>query len=151
MTLSRYLKRALDGMKWPQVLVFHEKHAPVYYLIDGVEALGAAFVEVLKQRLDPKYGYIAKPDVGPYGLKPELTQQAAEALPSPYREQAIAVRHTNASRRAEHAEEIERYCVAKKAAKDGDGMAAYQVLSDRKDYEYEGFEFVTLCVPKVRK
>jgi hypothetical protein len=147
--LPKYLKQQLDGMKWPTVLVFKDKHSNDYYLLKDVEALGRACLDVLKARLDPEYGYIRNP--GPekdiYGLQEELPKDAAEALPEPYRTQALKAIKYNAKKRAEWAEDLERYCMAKKALKEKDGMTAFMILHERRNYEYEGYEFVGLTVP----
>lgn len=146
--LKKYTQKILDGKKWPQLLVFKDKHNSDYYLLEDQEALGRACLEVLKARLDPQYGYIHDPSKEKiYGLVEELTQEAAEALPEPYRTQALQARKNNERLRRDRDEEVEEYCTAKKALKEKDGMGAYLVLDRRKDYEYEGFEFVTPTVP----
>lgn len=147
--LPKYLKTQLANKKWPQLLILKDKHSTDYYLLEDQEALGRACLEILKARIDPKYGYIQAP--GPeskiYGIKEELTQEAAEALPEPYRKQALQVRKDNDALRREWKEEVERYQMAKSALKDKDGMAAFLVLHARRDYEYEGFDFESPRVP----
>lgn len=146
--LKKYTQRLLDSRGWPQLLIFKDKHSNSYYLINDMEALGRACLEVLKSRLNPQYGYIYDPSKEKiYGLVDELTQEAAEALPEPYRAQALQARKNNERLRRDRDEEIEQYCAAKKALKEKDGMAAYLVLDRRKDYEYEGFEFETIGIP----
>jgi hypothetical protein len=147
--ITRYLQKQIDSMKWPQLLVLKDKHETDYYLCSDVAALGRACLAILKARTDPKHGYIQDP--GPeseiYGLKKELTKEAAEALPDPYREEAIKVIKANARLRAAWKEEVENYETAKKALKEKDGMAAFAILHDRRDHEYEGFEFVRPIIP----
>jgi len=146
--LKKYTQKILDSKKWPQLLIFKDKHNSDYYLLEDQEALGRACLEVLKSRLDPQYGYIYDPSKEKiYGLVDELTQEAAEALPEPYRAQALQARKNNERLRRDRDEEIEQYCAAKKALKEKDGMGAYLILDSRKDHEYEGFEFETPRIP----
>jgi hypothetical protein len=104
---------------------------------------------VLKERLDPSYGYIQHP--GPeseiYGLKEELPKEAAEALPEPYRKQALNVIKENAKSRAEWAEAVELFENAEKAVKTKDGNLAFLILEARRDHEYEGYTFEAPIVP----
>lgn len=149
MPISKYLQQHLTRMKWPQLLILKDKHSTSHYLCKDQEALGLACLSILKQRLDPRYGYLQHP--GPeseiYGLKEELTKEAAGALPEPYRKQALGVIAANAKLRREWAEAVAQYENAKQAVKQKDGMLAYQILFDRRDYEYEGFDIEAPIIP----
>ena len=147
--LPKFLQKTLSRMSWPQLLIFKDKHTTAYYLCKDQEAVGRACLVVLKERLHPQYGYIQHP--GPeseiYGLKEELTQEAAEALPEPYREQALDVIADNARRRGAWREQVEAYESAKRAVTEQDGNLAFMILNDRRDWEYEGFDFEAPIVP----
>ena len=143
--LPKYLQR----MDWPQLMIFTDKHSTSHYLCADQDALGRACLMVLKERLDPSYGYIQHP--GPeseiYGLKEELPKEAAEALPEPYRKQALNVIKENAKSRAEWAEAVELFENAEKAVKTKDGNLAFLILEARRDHEYEGYTFEAPIVP----
>ncbi len=146
--LPKYLQKRLVGMEWPQLMMVHDKHATDYFLVKDADALGRACLLVLKNRLDPNWGYITDP--GPekniYGIVDELTEEAALALPAPYRTQALKTREQNARLRQAWADEVAQYQTAKKALKEQDGMGAYLVLTEREDHEYEGWSLQDVVV-----
>lgn len=146
--LPKYLQQHLDRLEWPQLLIFEDKHGNSYYLCKDQEAVGLACLEILKGRLECGYIYHPGPEDEIYGLKEELSKEAAHALPEPYRKQALCDIIANAKRRAEWTEAVASYENAKSAIKQKDGNLAYQVLSDRQDYEYEGFHLETPIIPK---
>ena len=99
--------------------------------------------------MDPDSGYIQHP--GPedkiYGLKEEVTKEVAESLPETYRKHALRIITENAKLRAEWKKDVEIFENAKKAVKKKDGELAFEVLSDRSDYEYESYTFEEPIIP----
>lgn len=141
---------------WPQLMIFTDKHSTSHYLCENQDAVGRACLMVLKERLDPRYGDIQRnrtvylhpgPESEIYGLQEELSKEAAEALPEPYRKQALNVIKENAKRRAEWTQAVELFKNAKKAIKTKDGDLAFLILLARRDYEYEGYTFEAPIVP----
>jgi hypothetical protein len=147
--LPKFLQKRLANIKWPQLMVINDKHSVDYYLVTDADSLGRACLLVLKYRLDPNYGYITEP--GPekdiYGIVDELTEEAALALPAPYRTQALKTREQNARLRQAWADEVAQHQTAKKVLKEKDGMGAYLILTEREDYEYEGWTLQDVVVP----
>jgi hypothetical protein len=139
--LPKYTRRKLDALKYPLLLVLHDKHERDYYLCEDEAALGRACLDVLKARMDPKYGYITVPPIEPWGLTPEAPGDIDE-IPAVYRNQERNTRASNLRIRRKHAETLMDYERAKDALTDGDGLGAYVVLDARKDHQYEGFDLV---------
>lgn len=129
---------------FPRVLVLKDKHATSYYLITDEAALFRAALQILQLRFEQQY-------IGDPGSIveqfDELSQEAAEALPEPYRKDALQRRRTNARLRKAHAEAVKQYQDAKKALAEGDGRLAYAIIDARRDHEYEDFELERITVP----
>ncbi len=123
--------------EWPRLLVFHEKHGEQYFYVDSVESLARTALHVLKQRHKEKW--YCSPGANPYGLKEEITKEAAEALPEPYRKMALETRARNAHAWKQHKSELDDWNDIKTAIDTSDPWLAFVVLDNRIDYEHERF------------
>lgn len=141
--------KRFDRLPWPQLLVLKGKDEAQYYLLANVEALHAAALEILRKRATGPYPWIAKPDDQPYGLEDgELTPDQIADLPPAFQKTAKDIVFRNTRRRQEHNDHIAEWAEVQRALAENDGAAAFRILEDRRDHEYEGFELVTLRVPK---
>jgi hypothetical protein len=106
-----------------RILVLYEKHGSRYYDAGTDEALRAAALAVLRDRLDPLQGYILEPDP----VSSEVGDEAHwRRLVREYRTEKAA------------------YDKAARAVREGDGRLALEVLRSRDGYEYEGFDLAYL-------
>lgn len=136
MTLPKHLARLIDGLTYPALLVEHGKHGDDYHIATSRGGLMATFLAILKERMEN--GYISRPSVEPSYLRSgEVSTEQAEAMPEPYRTQALRTIQYNRSIRIEHRADVEAYDIAQKSVADSDGEAAFVVLWGRNDYEYE--------------
>jgi hypothetical protein len=125
--LPKYIRRILDNVKYPTLLVLHEKHDRDYYLCEDEAALGRACLDVLAARADPKYGYITSPPKEPVGLMSEVSGDI-DAVPAIYQDQEKRARASNLSVRHRHAERVREYKQVKDALAEMDGLGAYMIL-----------------------
>lgn len=140
MTLPKYLKRQLDERKYPTLVVQKDKYNTYFYLANNREELLKVFLNMLENNWKSEYYY--KPN--PPKLKDQLTEEQIVVLPEKYQKTERAIVAENARVDTEYALELEQYMRIKKALDTRDGELAFQVLSDRKDYEYEVWRFETL-------
>lgn len=134
-----YWEKLVEEQSYPVLLVLRGKHETDYYLSNSKEQFLATCLEILRRRVDDDQ-YIQRPDVEPYGLEPEITEEIANGLPEPYRTQALGVRKYNQRRRDEHAESIVYWNDVQRALEEKDGQTAFRLLWDRRDYEYENID-----------
>ncbi len=137
--LPKYLRRTVDGWTWPMLVVEHGKHDVSYSIASSIEEMWQLCSSIVQSRI--KERWFAAPSATPYGLKKELSEAEAAALPEPYRTDAIKVRAHNRAARVEHDEEVAEWKRSQEASA-GDGVLAFLVLYDRGDHEYERVEFV---------
>jgi hypothetical protein len=137
------LKAKFATETWPKVLVLKDKHENEYFLISNAAALWRAALEILEIRLEQQY--IRQPE--PPRPVEEVPDDVIEKLPEAMRKKAISDKQANVGLAKRHAIYVDIWNNVQKALAEKDGVLAYQILSDRKDHEYEGFEFVRLKVP----
>lgn len=135
--LPKFLAKRVAGYAYPMLMIMKEKHDTWYLLIADEAALWRACIQVIKHRVEIKY--IQEPRNEPYGIQEEVAEELWDRLTPNLKTQAMAVRAANQRSQAIHAEEIDHWKLAQTALS-GDGHAAYMVLMDRKDCEYEGVE-----------
>lgn len=140
MTLPKHLSKGLDGRKYPLLVVQKQKHVTNYYLAHDRDELMRVFVAMLRNNQKAQYYY--KPDKPV--LKDALTAEQIAALPERLQESERRRLDDNRRAMAEYEHDLENWNNIQKAIKDSDGEAAYQVLHDRRDAEYEGWDFETL-------
>lgn len=140
---SERLKAKFATEKWPKVLVLKDKHENEYFLISDADALWRAALVILEIRLEQEYITAPTPPL----FEEEVPDDIIEKLPETMRKKALANKKDNEGRAKRYALYVEIWANVEKALAEKDGCLAYQILSDRKDHEYEGFEFVRLKVP----
>jgi len=122
-----------------KIFIVNEKDSTRYFLAEPEAKLHAAALLILKDRLDPRYPYITKPDepTRPEGM---LGLDAIAALPDGEIKKLAADQHKRYTREmGQYHDELAQWQRAKKAIKDKDGKAAYKILEERQHYEYEDF------------
>jgi len=121
----------------PHVLVFKEKHGDRYFHVPDDAALFAAALSVLTERKKEGYWYY-KPEKKPE--PPDVTEEQVATLPKSVQVNAtVKIRaYKDALRRYE--EEVEDFEEIERAVREKDGRAAWQILSDHGDGEYEGYD-----------
>jgi len=134
-----------DNMKtWPQILIEYGKHDNEFWYIADEAALHRAAIKIVAARV--KCGYIRPPGDGPEGLQEEVPAEMLARLPKAMQEQAKRTKERNAYARREYATAVKLWVLAQRA-QDGDGAAAWELLRERRDHEYERVELVTPEVP----
>lgn len=128
----------------PSVLILHEKHGNRYLLANSDQELHRAALAVLKARMEAGYFY-REPEPPE---DPGLTKEQVEALPA-------SIRETAKKKLAQYLGDLRYYRDEKKlfeetqrALKEGDGRAAWEILRDRSDHEYERVELVRFEDPE---
>ena len=134
--LPKYVATQLSNKTFPLIIVWHDKHESMYYLAHNKYELGSIYLAILRQRIENNY--INPPPSKPWEItNPELTEEAANALPEPYRQQALKDLKRNAAAWARHRDEVLRWEQVCEADADNNGELAYFILRDRNAYEYE--------------
>jgi hypothetical protein len=140
--MLKSLKRENDVGR---ILVLKEKHGTRYFDIDTFEKLQDVCLDILKERLDPKYGYISHPGLleEAWGCREPylLSDEDIAALPVALQATATQKRRDYRKYKAEWQLDLDIWNEANKAVKLQDGEAAYDILDARRDHEYEGLCF----------
>lgn len=137
-------------MDTQRILIEHQKNADVYWNATGSKLFAAA-LRILNQRMEN--GIIAteakaKRDQERYIVKPELTQEQIDALPTgSVKDMAQHQFNRIARSNQAYADAVDLAIRIKEIIEDGLGGAAWEILQERKRYEYEGFELAVLLDP----
>lgn len=144
-----------DTVLNPVIIKFNEKHGDRFYLARSEEEAKGIYFLVLKERFDQKY-YSYMKDYIPYQMKnltkPEYTIedintmtisgissiQDFEELKKRMKERV----HLYYKLEKDQIETREKYFEIEKVLEQIDGVGAYNILSDFKEGEYEGFEII---------
>jgi hypothetical protein len=128
----------------PSVLVLHEKHGEVYFHVPDEESLLRAALLVVKGRLKDGHWYYDPSNDAPKG--PGMTKEQVAALPDgPIKadaEKRVAA-HTSALRA--WYSDVEGWKRVREAVDKDDGRAAWQVLRDYSDGEYQRVSLERYC------
>lgn len=116
----------------PSVLVLHEKHGKQYFYVPDEEALFKAALEVLKARNCAHYYY--KPE---HPKDPGITKEQVEALPEVMKAEGKKKLSTYDQEIRQYEDCLRMYETIQKTIEEGDGRAAWRILRDRNDGEYE--------------
>jgi len=122
-----------------KILVLNEKDTTRYFLAEPEAKLHAAALLILKERINPEYCYICKPDPPeiPEGL---MERPAIDALPEGEVKKFAQRQRTAYDRETrEYNDALAQWRRAKAAVKEKDGKAALGILKERQDHEYEDF------------
>lgn len=120
-----------------QIIIFREKHGNRYFDSSTNELRNAACLVVLQERFfDFWYEPNDEPSSGNILSEEQIAQLPTELL----RNQEAIVRRDYLGDLRRQKEEIKFYERAKLAIETKDGKAAYQLLLERVDAEYEDFD-----------
>lgn len=121
----------------PRLLVLEEKHGKRYFHVPNEAALFKLALGLLKERHKAGYWY-CKPDPKDKPEPPDVTAEEIEKLPKSLQNSArTSLRNYTAALRS-YEDEVNDYTAIVKAVREKDGQAAWTLLFDRRDYEYEG-------------
>lgn len=132
--MKKHLEKRLGGYSYPVVVVQKHKHNSLYYLAHSQEELLKVFVRMVRENNNAEYYY--KPEKPK--LRDALTEEQIAVLPEKYRKVEAAAVAANARMLRDYEEALEDWKLIQKALS-GDGEAAYEVLDNRRDHEYEGW------------
>jgi len=120
------------------IIVVKEKHGTRYFAADSTEQIGLVAVQLVKERYN--MGYFEAPSDPPV----EPTRKP-EDFPDDEDLRIVVEKQWREyqSDKKQHLENVET-ARAVVAALNGNYIAAYLLLKDRHDYEYEGFEIEEL-------
>lgn len=128
-----------------RILVAKEKHDTRYFDARSEHALGESALKLLKERIDPQYGYITDPGPVEDWTKGEetFTDEEIAALPESLRKTAIDKRRRYKAEVRTWEEFKQDWLDAKKAVRTKDGALALDVIKRRSDrgHEYETIRF----------
>lgn len=144
MPLTRqHLENRYGNKTWPKLLILQEKHDPGYFLINDIDALLRAAVKVVTERHKERWYY--QPEEPK--LKEEVPDDVMDRLPEALRKKAKDDKHSNKSNMKRYQKALDLWNLIQKAVTEQDGMAAFQVLDDRKDHEYENWHLEDIEIP----
>jgi len=130
-----------ESPKNKRILVAHEKHATRFFDARTDKALYASALKLIKERIDPEYGYIQDPGPMEEWVHVEaLSDEQIANLPESYRLDALRKRKERNREILDWEKFKADYNDAKKAVKTRDGKLAFEVLKRRQDHEYENVE-----------
>ena len=129
------MQRKLLNPEKRYILRFEEKHGDRYFVILGEKELHQACLKVLKERFQDRNWYYNPPSDEPE--IPAYTQEQILQLQGAAREAAQREFNNYKKELRDHQKDMEQWARIKIAVETGDGAAAFQILQDRSDYEYE--------------
>jgi hypothetical protein len=127
------------------LVVFREKHGERFFHVKSEEEFGKACLKVLRERFTGGW-YGSREEVEREKPKPpEIADEEAIAkLPGQLREFAAGKMKSYKKSLFEWERNSMMLGMAAAAAKDGDQKMAAKVIEWRRDYEYEGYDFLKL-------
>lgn len=138
-----------------RILVLKEKHATRFFDIATLDQLHAVALKILAERAKGQYAYIVDPgtfkEASPSTEEYNPTDEEIKALPEPLQAHATTKRAAYRRELRSYQREKEQFTTARKALKDKDGEAAWDILQDRDGYEYEGFRIEYLENTRTRR
>jgi len=136
---NRYAHKA-----FPKLLVVTEKHGEEYYLINDIDGLLRAALAIVLRRSEEGYWY-HKPEKSK--LKEEVAEDVLVKLPSDLYAKAMEAKQYNIKIEKDFQRDMVAWEMIQKAVNEKDGVSAFQVIDDRKDYEYERWALENIKVP----
>ena len=132
--------RAFAPDTYPKIMCFQEKHGNRYFICNSLEDVFQVSLKVLTSRLADGYWY-DEPEGEP--THPPYMLEQAEALLGSARDAALKELKGYQQACKEWLEESLEWHNIQEAVSNKDGKLALCCLYQRKDYEYEGYEFET--------
>lgn len=122
------------------ILILHEKHGDKFYSIPTLEALYAAALATLSERLEE--GWFYEPEQPE--IKNEFTPEEIEKIKkSSYGETFVKQYDEHHAGLKQYKEDLEDWNTINQAIKTEDGRTAWQVMRWHKSYEYEDWNVET--------
>lgn len=121
----------------PVLICFGEKYGHNYFLLSRIEELYAVALKVLSERF--LAGWYYEPKFVDRGFK-LLSDDILQTLSPKLKQQYLDDKKDYDANTKEFQETTKQYLLIKKALNDKDGELALEILSERRDFEYEGFE-----------
>jgi len=143
-TLTRQdLENRYSNSKWPQLLILKDKHENDYFLINDIDALLRAALQIINMRIEQRYYYEPKVEA----LHEEVPDDVVDRLPEAMKKKALSDKSSNkyAAKRYERA--MEQWQLIQKVIIEKDGLSAFHVMDDRKDHKYEGWDLEGIKIP----
>jgi len=137
-SLVEGINRFYSWKKGNQIMIFHEKHVDRYFKVFAEEDVGRACLVEVKNREEecPFRDLLDEPD------KPEVVDPKKIAkLPESFRKQAEEKLASYKKERQRYEDDLRIAELSEKAVKDGDVLAAMEVIRVCQDHEYCGYEF----------
>ena len=122
----------------PMLLVFKEKHGERYFNVPNDDALFAACLKVVTERLKDGYWYNEPDGVVPQA--PDFTKDQVASMPESMRSDAYKKLRAYDQALSSFNEEIADHAKIKKAVDEKNGRLAWGIIRDRGRYEYEGYD-----------
>lgn len=131
-------------MKYPSLLVLHEKHGEVYFNIKNEEELYKVALAVLKFRYNSGYYYQEpkKPE------HPGFDSNDIDKLPNQLKADANRKYFSYTRDLRLYEQEWERYQFLQEGIKNNNGQLAWKLLREFSDGEYERVELVQYSEPE---
>jgi hypothetical protein len=141
-----------------KVVVFKEKHDTIYYDASSEELLGKALLSILRLRMKEGYWYPEPKlrDLSEYKDYLEMPEETIALLPESMKKEIEKAKRIERNVRAEYDEEVEWYEAAQHvlslpeseaiALKRGHQSLLLWLFIQRQDYQYEGWDIITLDV-----
>ena len=143
-TLTRkHLENRYGNTQWPRLLILKDKHENDYYLINDIDALLRAAVKIVEMRIEQRYFYEPQREK----LLEEVPDDVIDKLPEAMKKNALSDKSSNKYAETRYQRELAQWQMIQKVIAEKDGMAAFQVLDDRKDHEYEGWSLDRIRIP----
>lgn len=118
----------------PSLLVCHEKHGEVYFVVQNDEDIFRVALSIVRGRLRSGDWY-CEPEGKP--SKPDFTAEDIEKLPASLRKEAIRTLTGYQQALQSWEQDNESYTLIGRAVETQDGRAAWRVLRDYSDGEYQ--------------
>lgn len=143
-TITRkHLENRYANKQWPKLLIIKDKHENDYYLISDIDGLLRAALRIVDMRIEQRYYYEPKREK----LREEVPEDVIDKLPEAMKRAALSDKSSNKYAENRYQRELNTWNMIQKALKEKDGLAAFQVIDDRKDHEYEGWVLENIKTP----
>jgi len=145
------------SQSFPAILKFTEKHSDRLFLINSAEDFQKACLKIALERVKDGYWYPSSDElkkerdravnsvsIEGAELYESLTKEELEALPEAIRTKAeellLKLKRKRAAVERHYAQELETAELAESLLKKPDPQIAADLIADRRDYQYEGYE-----------
>ena len=133
-----------------RIMIFHEKHGDAYFMARTAQEACDVCLNILTERYnedDPAwYSASVGMDEARERLDkltpPDHEEDCIDMLPTCLHEEFKAKWDTHRKEKGRYEESIAWYTTVRSTIELKDAALAYKIMHSRRDYEYEGFEFV---------